>query len=328
MMAMNPVFSHIRRVLCPATLGLVLLGASSLAMAQTRAPAPASVASVSPTGVSQQQHDATTGAMSKMASKGEAGMPRKPMTMEQGKGPSKPPAVGTLPRSDGAAPGDYASYGVTLKLDDDPLLVKFQLDNLETVHSSRGGNAQQWDGRFWIGGDLDKLWIRSEGSRSQGRIEEGNIEALWGHAIGPFWDAMLGVRHDIGIGPTRNWIALGIQGIAPYKFEFEATVYAGPSGRSAFRLKTSQDWLFTQRLILTPEFEFNAYGRRDPQRDLGAGISDASLSLRLRYEFSRKFAPYIGYSWVRSLGGTARLARAIGKPVSDRLILAGVRVWF
>ncbi len=367
MMTMNPAIPRIYGVGHPAILGLVLLGVSSLSMAQTTASAPAPVVSVSPTshpllgskipnrdaafrppgtmsrhppsGPSQPPHGPIFTGMSKMASKGRPGRHQKTMvmshamqtmtmTMDHGKSLSKPPPVGSLPRSNGAAPGDDASYGVKLKLNDDPMLAKLQLDNLEVAHSRQGANSQQWDGRFWIGRDLNKLWIRSEGSRSQGRIEEGNIEALWGHAISPFWDAMVGVRHDIGIGPTRNWMALGIQGIAPYKFEFEATLYAGPSGRSAFRLKTSQDWLFTQRLILTPEFEFNAYGRADPQRDLGAGLADASLSLRLRYEFSRKFAPYIGYSWVRSLGGTARMARAIGKPVSDRMILAGVRVWF
>ena len=365
MRSMHSIVPHIFRSLPSATLGVVLLGASSLSMAQTAPAVPAPAGSVSPlshplavnkahsqhestpltdakqsypsSSPSKQHHGSTSGMKLKMGLKDRSGRHQKPMAMshdmkcmsgDHGKGKSEAPPVGSLPRSDGAAPGDYASYGVKLKLDDDPLLAKIQLDNLETAHSSQGSNAQQWDGRFWIGRDLNKLWIRSEGSRSQGRIEEGNVEALWGHAISPFWDGMVGVRHDIGIGPTRNWIALGIQGIAPYKFEFEATVYAGPSGRSAFRLKTSQDWLFSQRLILTPEFEFNAYGRADPQRDLGAGLADASLSLRLRYEFSRKFAPYIGYSWVRSLGGTARMARAVGKPVSDRLILAGVRVWF
>ncbi len=363
---MRPL-SFIRQVLRPATLGLALLGVSSLVTvtAQTTAPVPASAASVLPPshlvmgqktqnrdvpihqvdakplhhrpGSLQQQYDPRSGVTPKMRSKNRSGKYQKAMvmghdmqcmTMEHGKESSKTPPVGSLPRSDGAAPGDYASYGVTLKLDENPLLAKVQLDTLETVHSSRGVNTQQWDGRFWVGHDLNKLWIRSEGTRSQNRLEEGDIEALWGHAISPFWDGMVGIRHDLGIGPARNWAALGVQGIAPYEFEFAATLYAGSAGRSAFRLITSQDWLFTQRLILTPELEFNAYGHADPQRDLGAGIANVSMSLRLRYEFSRKFAPYIGYSWVRTLGGTAGMARAAGRPVTDRLILAGVRVWF
>lgn len=362
---MNPL--TLRIGLLPAALGLALLGASPWVMAQTDAPAaPSSTTAASQSmtmkhgadmhgmhgktqttaaktmppkngrksmshgtmmGMSEQpaKKSADMGAMQNMP--GMAGMAM-PMDMNHGEAMSMAPPIGSLPTSDGAAPKGYDAYGVSLRMHDDPLLAKLQIDNLESAHSSDGANAQQWDGRFWVGHNLDKLWIRSEGSRSQGRIEEGDVEALWGHAVSPFWNLMAGVRHDLGTGPTRNWAAFGFQGIAPYEFEFEATAYAGPSGRTAFRLKTSQDWLFTQKLILTPEVDLNAYGRADPRRDIGAGVSDASLSFRLRYEFSRKFAPYLGYSWVHKFGATAGMARATGRPVSDRQILMGVRVWF
>lgn len=340
---------RIRRALRPAALGLLLLGSSSGILAQTDAPATASssppasqpmamrhaagmhgkpAATASPAAqVKGEQMRMPDGSMMSMPVQPTHDMAL-PMAMDHGKGMSRPPPIGSLPSSDGAAPKGYAAYGVTVHMHDDPLLAKLQFDNLETAHGSDGANSQQWDGRFWVGHDLDKLWLRSEGSRGKGRIEEGDVEALWGHAISPFWNLMAGIRHDLGTGPTRNWAAFGFQGIAPYEFEFEATAYAGPSGRSALRLKTSQDWLFTQNLILTPELDLNAYGRADPRRDLGAGISDASLSFRLRYEFSRKFAPYIGYSWVHTFGATAGMARAAGRPVFDRQILMGVRVWF
>ncbi len=272
----------------------------------------------------------TTESVDAGAMQNMSGMPgtAMPTDMDHGKVTSRAPPIGSLPSGDGAAPKGYAAYGVTLHMHDDPLLAKLQFDHLESAHGSDGANSQQWDGRFWLGHDLDKLWLRSEGSRSKGRIEAGDVEALWGHAISPFWNLMAGVRHDLGTGPTRNWAAFGFQGIAPYEFEFEATAYAGPSGRSALRLKTSQDWLFTQKLILTPELDLDAYGRADPRRDLGAGVADASLSFRLRYEFSRKFAPYIGYAWVRQFGATAAMARTAGRPAFDRQILMGVRLWF
>jgi len=306
---MNTITIRLRHALRPAALGLVLLGCSPWVLAQTDAAATASSAAP---------------ASPSMTMKHGAGMDG----MTHDNAMPKAPPIGSLPTSDGAAPKDYDAYGVTLRMHDDPLLTKVQIENLESVHSSDGANSQQWDGRFWVGHNLDKLWIRSEGSRSKGRIEEGDVEALWGHAVSPFWNLMLGMRHDLGTGPTRNWAAFGFQGITPYEFEFETTAYAGPSGRTALRLKTSQDWLFTQKLILTPGLDMNAYGRADPQRDLGAGVSDASLSFRLRYEFSRKFAPYVGYSWVHKFGATASMARAAGRPVSDRQILMGVRVWF
>jgi len=234
--------------------------------------------------------------------------------------------IGSLPVSDGAAPNDYQDYGVTLHMKEDPILAKVQLENLETTSDNFGSN-QRWDGRFWLGNSYDKLWLRSEGSRTKGKLDEGDIEALWGHAITPFWELMLGARHDLG-GPSRDWLALGVQGTAPYEYEIEATLYAGSSGRTAARFKASQDWLFTQKLILSPELDINVYGQSDPERGIGAGISDISASLRLRYEFRREFAPYIGVVWHKSLGNTADYLRADGEATSDTQAVAGLRLWW
>ncbi|WP_240151509.1 copper resistance protein B [Oleiagrimonas citrea] len=241
--------------------------------------------------------------------------------------PARSPTIGSLPKSDGAAPEPYSAYGVTLHMPSDPLLSKFMLNSLEYVRGD-SGSSQAWEVKAWAGHNTNRLWVRTEGARSGGRLEEGDAELLWGHAVSPFWDVMLGARHDLGVGPTRNWAALGIQGLAPYQFDFEGTVYLGPSGRSALRVRTSQEWLFTQRLILEPELELNAYGRGDPRRMYAAGLADTALSLRLRYEFSRKFAPYVGFAWTRKWGGTARMARLEGSPVTDHQLLAGLRIWF
>jgi copper resistance protein B len=303
MMSMNTITIRLRHALRPATLGLVLLSNSPWVLAQTDAPM-------------MMNQDAGMGGMSM------------PMDMTHDKEMSKAPPIGSLPSSDGAAPNGYDAYGVALRMHDDPLLAKVQIDNLESAHSSDGTNSQQWVGRLWVGHNLNKLWFRTEGSSSKGRIGEGDVEALWGHAVSPFWNLMAGMRHDLGTGPTRNWAAFGFQGIAPYEFEFETTAYVGPSGRTALRLKTSQDWLFTQNLILTPELDMNAYGRADSQRDRGAGVSDASLSFRLRYEFSRQFAPYVGIQWAGKFGETANMARAAGAKSSETRVVAGVRFWF
>jgi copper resistance protein B len=256
---------------------------------------------------------------------GNKGMNSMSMPMRED---DRPPPIGSLPRSDGSAPKPYRAYGITLHMPNDPLIAKFMFDSLESTHG-RDGTGQAWELKAWAGGNIDRVWLRSEGERSGGRVEDAEAELLWGHAIDAYWDLMLGARHDFGQGqPTRNWAAFGVQGLAPYQFDFESTIYLGPSGRSALRLRATREWLFTQRLILEPELEFNVYGRADPQRHLGAGLSDASLSLRLRYEFSRKFAPYVGYAWIRKFGATASIARKDNAPVLDRQWLLGVRVWF
>ncbi len=201
------------------------------------------------------------------------------------------------------------------------------IDQLEVTHGD-GGSGQRWEMQGWYGNDLDKLWLRSEGERSGGRTADADLEASWSHAVAPYWDTQLGVRHDFGHGPARDWAAFGIAGLAPYFFETQATLYVGPSRRTAARLRTDYDVLFTQRLILQPELEVNFYGRADLQREIGSGLSDARLGLRLRYEFRRQFAPYVGVSWTRRFGDTAGLARAAGEAVFDHQWVAGVRIWF
>ena len=201
------------------------------------------------------------------------------------------------------------------------------VDQLEAFHG-RDGNGQSWEAEGWYGSDRDKLWLRSEGERSGGRLEDGAVEALWNHAVAAFWSTQLGVRHDFGAGPQREWAAFGVQGLAPYWFGVEATAYAGPSGRTAARLRVDYELLFTQRLVLQPELEANLHGRSDPARRVGSGLADAKLGLRLRYEIRREFAPYIGVVWTRRFGATADVARADHHAALDRQWVAGVRIWF
>ncbi len=210
-------------------------------------------------------------------------------------------------------------------IDNRPLAM-LRVDQLEATHG-RHATGQAWSMQGWYGNDGDKLWLRSKGERRRGRLDEGNVELSWSHAVAPFWDTQLGLRQDLGHGPQRRWIAVGIQGLAPYWFELEATVYVGPSGRTAARLHAGYDLRLTQRLILQPEFELNLHGRNDADTGVGRGLSDTTLGLRLRYEIRRGFAPYIGVAWTHRHGPTAGYARRAGAPVTDRQFVAGVRLW-
>jgi copper resistance protein B len=247
------------------------------------------------------------------------------------------PGLTMGPMQGGRAPadarsGDYsdgiaASPMQGLHMHDSATTGMLLIDQLEAFHG-RDGNGQGWEIQGWYGDDSDKLWLRSEGERGVGKFEDGNLEALWNHNVAPFWSTQLGVRHDFADGPARQWVAFGVEGLAPYWFEVEASVYAGPSGRTAARLRIDYELLFTQRLILQPEAEVNLYGRNDPQRRTGRGISDVQFGLRLRYQVRRQFAPYLGVNWVRQAGTSADYARQDHRPVLDRQWLAGIRVWF
>lgn len=223
---------------------------------------------------------------------------------------------------------DGIGYGSMKGMDmhDDAPLGMLLIDQLEAFHGS-DANGQSWEAEGWHGNDSNKLWIRTEGERSRGTLEDGDVEALWNHNVATYWGSQLGVRQDVGAGPNPTWAAFGVQGLAPYWFQLETTGYVGTSGRTAARLRAEYEFLFTQRLILQPEAEVNLYGKDDPARRIGSGLSDVAFGLRLRYEIHRQFAPYIGVNWVRRIGTTAEYARQDGQPVLDRQILAGVRIW-
>jgi copper resistance protein B len=221
----------------------------------------------------------------------------------------------------------YTSMVRMMGMDDTAAVSKILLDQLEWRDPTKG-NAFAWDVTGFYGTDYNKLWLRSEGERAGGQTEDARAELLWDRIISRWWSSQVGLREDFGPGPSRTWLAVGVQGMARYYFDVEATAYVGDSGRTAVRLKTEYEWLFTQRLILQPEMELNLYGKDDPENGVKSGLSDLEIGLRLRYEVKREFAPYVGFDWVRRLGKTAELMRTAGKDTSDMQAVAGVRIWF
>jgi copper resistance protein B len=175
---------------------------------------------------------------------------------------------------------------------------------------------------------MHKLWLKAELERGDQGTESAELQALYSQAISPFWDLQAGVRRDDRPTPARDWLVLGVQGLAPYFFELEGAVFVGEQGRSAARIKAEYDLLFTQRLILSPSLEANAYGQNDPATGKGAGLADSRAGLRLRYEIYREFAPYVGVEWRRDYGNTAELTRATGQAASEHQWVLGLRAWF
>ena len=204
------------------------------------------------------------------------------------------------------------------------------LDRLEAWDADEDGTGIAWEAKGWVGSDLNRLWLRSEGERAGGSTESADVEVLYGRAIAPWWDAVAGVRHDFGFGggPSRTYAALGVIGLAPYKFEVEATAYMGESGQVGLGAEAEYEMLFTNRLIGQWLVEGEAWSKDDPAVGIGSGLSKVEAGFRLRYEFHRQFAPYVGVVWERAYGGTADQRRAQSGDVDDTRIVAGVRIWF
>nr|WP_313055963.1 copper resistance protein B [Pseudomonas lopnurensis] len=203
----------------------------------------------------------------------------------------------------------------------------FLADQLEWQDADEGSTLA-WDLSGWIGGDVDRLAFRSEGERSNGHTEQAELQLLWSHAIGPWWETVAGVRQDFEPGSAQTWAAFGVQGMPLYGLETEITAFLGEGGQSALRVEVDYDILLTRRWVLQPTAELNLHGRNDEVRGAGAGLSDANLGLRLRYEISRQFAPYVGVSWSRAYGNSADLLRADGEDTRETRLVAGIRFWF
>ena len=224
--------------------------------------------------------------------------------------------------------GQYALAGPRqLSLADEHSFGTLLVDRLERV-DTRAATSTAFDVQAWFGRNYDRFVLKAEGDYADGRLEEARTELLWGHAVASYWDAQLGLRHDTGEGPDRTWLAVGVQGLAPYWFELDATAYVGAAGRTALRVEAEYELPLTQRLVLQPRGEINLYGKKDEANGLGSGLADASIGVRLRYEISRRFAPYVGVAWGNKFGQTADLARAEGAPTRETRWVAGLRFWF
>lgn len=213
------------------------------------------------------------------------------------------------------------------RMGDDEYFGSFLADRLERARTS-DNSSTAYDVLAWYGRTYDRVVLKAEGDYDGGKLQDARTELLWGHAVATYWDTQLGARHDSGVGPDRNWFAAGVQGLAPYWFELEATAYVGEQGRTSLRFAAEYELLLTQKLILQPRVEANAYGKPDPERQLGAGLSNFVAGLRLRYEIRREFAPYVGIERAAKFGTTADYARDANEDTHETRLVAGLRFWF
>ena len=206
------------------------------------------------------------------------------------------------------------------------------LDQLEYA-ANAAGRPVRLDGLAWIGGDINRVWFKAEGEQptteSTGELE---VQVLYGRLIAPFFDALAGVRLDTRYGggepATRALAVFGLEGLAPYWFEFEPSLFVSQRGDVSARITTSYDLLLTQRLVMQPRLEINAALQDVHDFGVGSGLSDLELGTRVRYEIRREVAPYLGVSWIQRMGNTADMARTAGTPVRNVSMVAGVRLWW
>lgn len=230
-------------------------------------------------------------------------------------------------RADGSPEAPIAYVGGIQPVMDHMIYSHALLDEFEARADGQGGQFR-YDGQAWVGTDYDKLWLKSEGTvDTDGRFGGGDHEVLYDRAVSRYFDVQSGVRVDLDDGPGRVWGAVGVEGLALYFFQIEATAYFSDRG-AAGRVRGSYDLLLTNRLILQPQVEMNFYSANDRARGDGRGLSDLDAGLRLRYEWHRKIAPYLGVTYTSSFDQAASMARVRGGRVHGLNVTAGIRLWF
>ncbi|MEI7669060.1 MAG: copper resistance protein B [Pseudomonadota bacterium] len=205
----------------------------------------------------------------------------------------------------------------------------FHSFNLEvqTGNARREGAIQNWDFIGWIGGDVDKLYLKSEGERLAGKIEKAEFQALYSRNIATFWDAQIGIRQDTSPHPD-TYLTIGFDGIAPYYFETKAHIFVSDKGYVSARLRAENNFLITQKLIIKPYSELNASFANDEKQQLGAGLSNAEFGIQTRYEINRKFAPYIDFRYERKFGNTIKIVQNEEETADDFIASIGIKIMF
>lgn len=207
------------------------------------------------------------------------------------------------------------------------------LDQLEH-RLQNGQDILRWDAEGWFGGDFNRIWYKTEGEKTVQGVAggSGEFQALYGRLISPYWDAQVGVRHDRlwepGVDIGRTFFVLGLEGLAPYRYEVQPALFVSEDGDVSARLTATKDLRITQRLITQTRFETGAAFQDARRFGVRSGLEYVEIGLRLRYEFRRELAPYVGVNWERKLGATAALARDSADHASSLAFVCGLRAWF
>ncbi|WP_201344242.1 copper resistance protein B [Thiohalobacter sp. COW1] len=254
----------------------------------------------------------------------------------------EPPSVENPPVPEGMTLEEAFKYAETpppsdypRTVPDDRVYVFTFIEQLEyRLEADDASDHLGWEAQGWVGKDFHKFWWKQEGEAVFEGTDEGESETdlLYSRLITPFWNLQAGVQYANGWeggSYEDRWSAVaGVQGLAPYKFELDNALYLSEDGDVTVEFEGEYDLRITQRLVLQPRAELAVAAQDISERSLGAGLTDVSLDLRLRYEIRREFAPYVGIRYRTLTGETEDIADAAGQESDFLYFMGGLRFAF
>lgn len=203
---------------------------------------------------------------------------------------------------------------------DNEVQTTFSFDELEYQGDDK---AVAWVSSLSLGTDIHQFNVVSEGGRTSDGLDGHELRAFYSQSLSSSVGFNLGWRGDLDPGPRRDWMLLGISWQAPFELETETSLFLGSSGRSGLRLEVARALEITPLLTLTPELKANLHSKDDIEIGVGSGLSELEIAMRLAYQASPTFNPYIGVAWGKPYGKTRDFARAEGEDGGNAQFLFG-----
>lgn len=190
----------------------------------------------------------------------------------------------------------------------------------------------RWDIEGWHGGDINKLWFKTEGVQTALKADyDIDAQLLYARFLHKYYDFQTGIRAEAriyrGRNVTRGQAVIGAEGLIPYKFEMESALFVSQKGEVSARFSLTRDFLITQYWVVQSRLETAIAAQRVERFSTGSGLNNIEYGLRVRYDVNRKFGPYAGISFERSFFDTARIVRQNGGDTSQMIFVVGVRMW-
>lgn len=186
-----------------------------------------------------------------------------------------------------------------------------------------GSRTMLFDGSLTYGGESDGVVAKLVTDGAGRKLDQIQGEVVYSRTIGSGFNLEAGARHEFGSHPHITHGVLGLSGEPRNGLAVESYAVVSDHRDIFGEFKAVYDHRVSDRVTVQPRLAFNMAAQDVPDQDIAAGFVAIEAGLRIRYEMTGPFAPYVGISHDRLLGRTARIARAAGNTGRSTHLVVG-----